>query len=165
MVFALENCRDLLTAFGGHPMAAGFTVPRQNLAQLEQRLVDLATEQLSHLDLRPELVIDAELPLAVLAGDAFNLIQKLNPFGRGNPQPLFLTRQVEVVECRNFGSRGEWLRLKLRQGNVTWRAVNFASQIRGDEVPSCIDVVYRLEKARWNREEVLSLNIVDFTSS
>lgn len=165
MVFALENCRDLLTAFGGHPMAAGFTVPRQNLAQLEQRLVDLATEQLSHLDLRPESVIDAELPLAVLAGDAFNLIQKLNPFGRGNPQPLFLTRQVEVVECRNFGSRGEWLRLKLRQGNVTWRAVNFASHIRGDEVPSCIDVVYRLEKARWNREEVLSLNIVDFTSS
>jgi single-stranded-DNA-specific exonuclease len=159
---ALAKCQDLLTAFGGHPLAAGFTVARQNLAQLEQRLMNLATDQLGHLELRPELMIDAELPLTVLAGETFNLIQKLSPFGWGNPQPTFLTRQVEVIECRNFGNQGEWLRLKLKQGNVTWQAVDFESQKKQAEIPSHIDIVYNLEKSHWNGEEVLSLNLLDF---
>jgi single-stranded-DNA-specific exonuclease len=159
---ALAKCQDLLTAFGGHPLAAGFTVARRNLTQLEQRLVNLATDQLGHLELRPELVIDAELPLTVLAGETFNLIQKLSPFGWGNPQPTFLTRQVEVIECRNFGSQAEWLRLKLKQGNATWQAVDFKSQKKQAEIPSHIDIVYNLEKSHWNGEEVLSLNLLDF---
>ena len=159
---ALAKCQDLLTAFGGHPLAAGFTVARQNLVQLEQRLVNLATDQLGHLELRSELVIDAELPLTVLAGETFNLIKELSPFGWGNPQPTFLTRQVEVIECRNFGNKGEWLRLKLKQGNVTWQAVDFESRKKQEEIPSHIDIVYNLEKSHWNGEEVLSLNLLDF---
>jgi single-stranded-DNA-specific exonuclease len=159
---ALAECHDLLTAFGGHPLAAGFTVARQNLTQLEQRLTSLAMDQLGHLELRPELAIDAELSLSILVGDTFNLIQKLSPFGRGNPQPTFLTRGVEVIECRNFGKQGEWLRLKLKQGNVTWQAVDFESQRKREEMPSRIDIVYNLEKRRWNGEEVLRLNLLDF---
>jgi single-stranded-DNA-specific exonuclease len=159
---ALAECRDLLTTFGGHPLAAGFTVARQNLAQLEERITTLATDQLGHLDLHPELVIDAEISLSILAGDTFNFVQRLSPFGRGNLQPTFLTRQVEVIECRNFGNRGEWLRLKLKQGNVTWQAVDFESQRKREEIPSHIDIVYNLEKSRWNGEEVLGLNLRDF---
>ena len=162
IVSALEECHDLLTAFGGHPLAAGFTVTRQNLAQLEERITRLATDQLGHLDLRPEIVIDAELPLSTFSGETFNLMQTLSPFGRGNPQPTFLTRQVEVIECRNFGNQGEWLRLKLKQGNITWQAVDFESQRTREEIPSYIDIVYNLEKSRWNGEEVLGLNLRDF---
>jgi single-stranded-DNA-specific exonuclease len=162
VVSALTECHDLLIAYGGHPLAAGFTMARQNLAPLEERLVELATEQLGHLELRPEIAIDAELPLVVFSGETFNLIQKLSPFGARNPQPTFLTRQVEVIECRKFGSQGEWLRLKLKQGNVTWQAVDFESRRKPEEVPSCIDIVYSLEKRHWNGEEVLSLNIIDF---
>jgi single-stranded-DNA-specific exonuclease len=161
-VAALAECQDLLTAFGGHPMAAGFTVARRNLAQLEQRLVKLATDQLGHLELRPELVIDAELPLSAFSGETFNLMQKLRPFGQGNPQPTFLTKGVEVIECRNFGNRAEWLRLKLRQGSVTWQAVDFESQKKWEKIPPHIDIVYNLEKRYWNGEEVLSLNLLDF---
>jgi len=160
---ALEECHNLLTTFGGHPLAAGFTVTRQNLAQLEERITTLATDQLGHLDLRPEIVIDAELPLSTFSGETFNLMQKLSPFGRGNPQPTFLTRQVEVVECRNFGNRDEWLRLKLKQGNITWQAVDFDSRRTREEIPSYIDIVYNLKKSRWNGEEVLGLNLRDFT--
>jgi single-stranded-DNA-specific exonuclease len=162
IVSALAECRDLLTASGGHPLAAGFTVARQNLVQLEERLTRLAIDQIGHLDLCPELVIDAELPLSTFSGETFNLMQKLSPFGYGNPRPTFLTRQVEVIECRNFGNHGEWLRLKLKQGNVTWRAVDFESQRKREEIPSCVDIVYNLEKSRWNGEEVLSLKLLDF---
>ena len=159
---ALEECHNLLTTFGGHPLAAGFTVMRQNLAQLEERITTLAMDQLDHLDLRPEIVIDAELPLSTFSGETFNLMQRLSPFGRGNPQPTFLTRQVEVIECRNFGNQGEWMRLKLKQGNITWQAVDFESQRTREEIPSYIDIVYNLEKSRWNGEEVLGLNLRDF---
>ena len=159
---ALGECHNLLTTFGGHPLAAGFTVTRQNLAQLEECITRLATDQLGQLDLRPEIVIDAELPLSTFTGETFNLIQKLSPFGRGNPQPTFLTRQVDVVECRSFGNHGEWLRLKLKQGNVTWQAVDFKSQRTREEIPSYIDIVYNLEKSRWNGEEVLGINLRDF---
>jgi single-stranded-DNA-specific exonuclease len=162
IVSALAECHDLLIAFGGHPLAAGFTVSRRNLAQLEQRLASLAVDRLGHLELRPELVIDGELPLAAFSGQTFNLIQNLSPFGHGNPQPTFLTRKVEVTECRNFGNQGEWLRLKLRQGNVTWQAVDFESHKKPEEVPSRIDIVYNLEKSCWGGDEVLSLSLLDF---
>jgi single-stranded-DNA-specific exonuclease len=162
IVSALAECDDLLIAYGGHPLAAGFTVPRRNLALLEQKLVALAADRLSHLELRPELVIDVELPLATFSGEAFNLIQRLSPFGHGNPEPTFLTRQVDVIECRNFGNQGEWLRLKLKQENITWQAVDFESHKKREEVPSCIDIVYNLEKSCWGGEEVLALSLLDF---
>jgi single-stranded-DNA-specific exonuclease len=158
---ALEECHKLLVTFGGHPLAAGFTVKRQNLAQLQERITTLATDQLGRLELRPEMVIDADVTLSILTGDTFNLIQKLSPFGRGNTQPTFLTRQVEVVECRNFGNQGGWLRLRLKQGNVTWQAVDFKSRKMKREIPSYIDIVYNLDKSHWNGEEVLSLKLLD----
>jgi len=162
---SLTKCQDLLIAFGGHPLAAGFTVSRQNLPQLEERLMNLATGQLSHLDLHPKLVIDAEVPLSALAGDTFSLIQQLEPFGKGNPQPTFLSRRVEVAECRNLGNQGKHLGLKLRQGNVAWEAVFFNARKAQDEISALIDIVYNIEKNRWNGEEVVRLNLRDLASS
>jgi len=162
---ALEKCRDLLITFGGHPLAAGFVTSRQNLPTLEEKLMSLAANQLSHLDLRPKLVIDAEVPLSTFAGDTFNLIQQLEPFGQGNPLPTFLTRQVEVVDLRNFGNQGKHLELKLKQRDITWRAVIFNSQKAPDEIPSCIDIVYKVEKSFWSGEEVLGLNLLHFAPS
>jgi len=158
----LKECNGLLTTFGGHPLAAGFTVARQNLAKLEEQITRLAMDRLGHLDLCPEMVVDAELSLSTFSGETFNLIQKLSPFGRGNPQPTFLTRQVEVIECRNFGNQGKWLRLKLKQGNVTWNAVDFESQRKREEIPPYIDIVYNVEESSWNGEVVLSLKLRDF---
>lgn len=162
---ALAKCQDLLITFGGHHMAAGFTVERQNLARLEERLIDLAESQLSHLDLHPKLVIDAEVPLSAFTGDTFSLIQQLEPHGQGNPYPTFLSRQVEVIECRNFGNQGKWLKLKLKQGDISWEAIDLDWQKAQDEIPPYMDIVYKLEKGFWNGEEVLQLNLRDFAPS
>jgi len=161
---ALEECRDLLVTFGGHPLAAGFAVKRENLAQLEKKLLDLGTSQLSHLDIQPKLTIDAEIPLSTLNGEILNLIQKLAPFGEGNPQPTFLSRGVEVVESHNFGNEGMHLELKLRQNHITWQAFDFNSQQLAEEIPTHIDIVYQLGKGYWGDEEVLRLNLVDFAT-
>jgi single-stranded-DNA-specific exonuclease len=162
---ALQECQDLLITFGGHPLAAGFTVTRQNLAQFQKKLMELAVSQLSQLDLRPTLSIDAEIPLSSLTSDTINLIDQLEPFGQGNPYPTFLTRKAEVKECYNFGNSNNYLNLKLQQENISWQAVDFHSQIRQEKIPTYIDIVYNLEKRRWNGEETLRLNLIDFIPS
>ncbi|GAI20157.1 unnamed protein product, partial [marine sediment metagenome] len=85
LMAALEDCHDLLSKFGGHIKAAGFTVPTRNLARFQQRLFNLAQDQLAGLDLRPHIDIDAQVPLSIFAGEAFKKIQQLAPFGYGNP--------------------------------------------------------------------------------
>jgi len=125
----------------------------------------LATSQLSLLDLRPKLRIDAEVPLSDLAGDTFSLLQQLEPFGQTNPPPTFLSCQAEVLEHRHFGNQSKYLELKLKQGNAIWRAVSFDPQKAEAKIPSYVDIVYEIKSSFWNGEEVLKLNLLDFTPS
>ena len=165
IILALNQCSNLLTRFGGHSQAAGFTLPTKNLARLQQTLLQLATSQLAGVDLRPHLDIEAEVRLPDFSGETFQIIQKLAPFGRGNPIPTFLSRAVEVVDCRTMGNGGEHLRLKLRQGGTVWDGVGFGLGNSLAEVSSPLDIVYNLEIDRWGGEERLRLNILDFVAA
>ncbi len=165
IIAALSQCRHLLSQFGGHSQAAGFTTPTRNLARLEQHLSRLAAEQLAAVDLRPCLNIDALVRLPDLGGATFQIAQRLAPFGRGNPMPVFLSRRVEVNERRTMGNNNEHLRLRLKQGGTVWEAVAFRLGDRLAEVCSPLDVVYNLEVDRWGGEERLRLNIIDFATA
>ena len=162
---ALEKYRKLLITFGGHPLAAGFTLARQNLPELQEKIMKLAEKQLGHIDLHPALVIDTEVPLSTFDSDTLSMIQKLAPFGQANPVPTFLSRDVEVVEQRSLGNKGKHLELKIKQGSAVWRAVAFNLAKPQEEIPSHLDVVYNVEKTWWNKEEVLRLNLLDFAPS
>ncbi len=162
IILALNQCRSLFSHFGGHSQAAGFTLPTRNLPRLEQKLLQLATDQLAGIDLRPQLEIDVEVTLPDLSGDTFKAIGQLAPFGYGNPAPTFLSRRVEVVGCRTMGNGGH-LRMKLRQGGNVWDGVGFGLGNYLAEVASPLDIVYNLEVDRWGGGERLRLNILDFT--
>ena len=165
IIRALDQCSGLLTEFGGHSQAAGFTLPTENLAPLKQHLLQLATDQLAGVDLRPQLDIDAEITLPDLGGDTFQSMQQLAPFGCGNPPPTFISRRVEVVNCRTMGNSGEHLRLTLKQGGSVWDGVAFRFGDCLAEVASPLDIVYNLEVDRWGGAERLRLNILDFAPS
>ena len=165
IIQALNQCSSLLTQFGGHSQAAGFTLPTENLARLQQHLSQLATTQLEGVDLQPQLDIDAEVVLPDLAGDTFQAIQRLAPFGCGNPSPTFVSRRVEVVDCRTMGNNEDHLRLKLKQGDTIWNGVGFRLGEHLAEVSSPLDMVYNLEIDKWSGEERLRLNLLDFTPS
>ena len=162
LMAALEDCQDLLTNFGGHTKAAGFTLPRNNLAQLQQRLFNLAQDQLAGLDLRPHMDIDAEVPLSTLAQGTFNKIQQLAPFGQGNPLPTFVSRQVEVIDRQQVGSESEHLRLKLKQQAVVWDAIGFRLGNLVQEITPRLDIAYNLDLDRWKGVERLQLKLLDF---
>ncbi|HUT97390.1 MAG TPA: single-stranded-DNA-specific exonuclease RecJ [Dehalococcoidales bacterium] len=165
IIKALTECRELLSHFGGHSQAAGFTLPTKNLPQLQEHLARLATEQLADADLRPQLDIDAEVTLPELSGDTFNTLQQLAPFGRGNPSPTFLSRRTEAVDCRTMGNGAQHLRLKLKQGGTVWDGVGFRLGCYLAEISPRLDIVYNLEIDRWGGKERLRLNIVDFAPS
>jgi single-stranded-DNA-specific exonuclease len=162
IIRALTRCRQLFSHFGGHSQAAGFTLPTRNLPRLEQALLELATGELAGLELRPKLEIDAEVNLSELGGDTFPMIQKLAPFGQGNPEPAFLSRRVEVMDCRTMGDSGEHLKLKLRQGGTVWDGVGFGLGSYCAEVARLLNVVYNLEADHWGGDGRLRLNILDF---
>ncbi len=165
IIAALNQCSRLLSRFGGHSQAAGFTLPTKNLPRLKQHLSQLAATQLAGLDLRPSLNIDTEVTLPDLGGDTFPIIQQLAPFGCGNPVPTFLSRRVEVIDCRTMGNNGEHLRLKLQQGGTVWDGVGFGLGNYLAEVSSPLDIVYNLEIDHWGGGDKLRLNVLDFTSA
>src|SRR5882724_3377194 len=94
---ALESCADLFTRFGGHSHAVGFSLPSANLPELRARLDDYARASLTLADFEPTLNFDAELALDQVSPEFFNLLQRLEPFGVGNPQPVFAARSIRLM--------------------------------------------------------------------
>lgn len=162
---ALETCSDLLESFGGHPMAAGFAAHPAKLHALEERLVGIASHALEGLELYPRLYIDTEVRLKALTGTIYQALRLLEPFGQQNPEPVFLSRGVEVIDCRSFRNHERWTSLRLRQDGVIYDAVDFRTLRGPDDIPPLIDVAFNLRLRRWNGEEILQAHILDIVPS
>jgi len=162
IIAAFRECQDILLRFGGHPMAAGFALPTENLTRFQQRLLHIAADQLSGVDLHPFLTIEADIPLSAINGEVFKLVERFAPFGSGNPLPVFLSRGVKVVDCHPVGNGSQHLRLKLRQGEIMWRGIGFDLGNLLAEVTPEIDIVYNLAVDQWGGQKMLELNILDF---
>jgi single-stranded-DNA-specific exonuclease len=94
---ALESCHDLFTRFGGHAHAVGFALPSQAVPLLKQRLNDYAQARLTPDDLLPQISIEAEIPLSSVTPDLLRNLGRLEPFGQGNPEPVFCSHGVNLL--------------------------------------------------------------------
>jgi single-stranded-DNA-specific exonuclease len=94
---ALESCHDLFTRFGGHAHAVGFAMPTKDVPVLKQKLNDYAQVRLTPEDLLPQLSIDAEIPLNSVTPDLLRNLGRLEPFGHGNPEPVFSSHGVNLL--------------------------------------------------------------------
>jgi single-stranded-DNA-specific exonuclease len=109
---ALTSLEHLFERFGGHYHAAGFTLKASNIEALSWGLEDLAQEELRKEDLIPALEIDGEMTLSDITLDTVNDLKSLSPFGTGNPEPLFYTHSLSVLDSRVVGERHLKLRVK-----------------------------------------------------
>jgi single-stranded-DNA-specific exonuclease len=123
---ALRTCPELMLRFGGHAAAAGFTAENDKLPALKEALLQEAANGLAGVDLTPAIDVDAALDLRHMNGALIGMLAQLAPFGCANPEPTFLSRNVEIVDAKAIGEDGEHLRLRLRDGRVTWPAIAFA---------------------------------------
>jgi single-stranded-DNA-specific exonuclease len=165
IIEALQECAELFVRFGGHAAAAGFTIPNARLPELEARLEAIVGTALANVDLTPELSIDAAVDLGRISWDLLAELQQLEPFGQGNPQPVLISADVEVMDARTRGAEGQHLKLIVRQnGGAPQEAIGFrlghlAEHLRRHRR---IDIAYTLEVNEWNGERKLQLNLKDF---
>ena len=158
---ALDKCADLLVRHGGHAAAAGFTVKNENLLELQQRLRTLAKDQLSQSDLRPVLSADMVVPLSDMNSDVLKNMDYLQPTGYGNPEPVFVSRDIQVKASRTVGVDAKHLKLTLSDGNVTFDAIGFRLGHLKANMPARVDVMYTFEINEFNGRTSLQLNLKD----
>ena len=165
IVAALAECKELFVQFGGHAQAAGFTIESARLGTLRQRLVDTAARQLSGVDLRPLLDVDAEAGPSAVVGAPWLDMQRMAPFGVGNPQPTFVARGAQVVACRIVGNEGKHLSMTLKHRGAVWSGIAFGLGDTPVRPGDCLDVAYALLLDTWNGGETLKMNVFDVASA
>ncbi|MEK7847583.1 MAG: single-stranded-DNA-specific exonuclease RecJ [Chloroflexota bacterium] len=165
MVGALKECSQLLLRYGGHPMAAGFNIATPQLKDLQQRLQDKAARALDGLDLRPQLQVDAQMPLEQLDGSAIAACQKLAPCGFGNPYPTFLSPGVRVVEAQQVGNSRAHLRLKFKAGRIVWDGIYFRCDEPVPPRDTPMDIVYSLRVGHRSGQSRMELQVLDIQPS
>jgi single-stranded-DNA-specific exonuclease len=161
---ALESCGDVMTKFGGHKQAAGLTMEAGRVRELRARVNEYADGCLGPDDLRPRLWIDAALSFRSISAQVASELNSLAPFGAGNPNPIFRTSRVEIIDGPRL-IKDRHLKMAFKQEGrimrgIAWRASereSFVSQHR-----AAIDLAFSLEQDLWDGERYLQLSVADF---
>jgi single-stranded-DNA-specific exonuclease len=156
---ALGECADLLVKFGGHAQAAGMTLRTEHLEAFRERLQTLSTAALGPAPPPARRLADGTLGLRAVNWEFGEALQALEPYGMGNPVPVFLTARAVVRESRPIGESG--LALRLSDGGLALRAVQFHAGDRSFSTGAAVRVVYQVERSVYRGEVRLELRIVD----
>ena len=161
---ALGECANDLTQFGGHAYAAGVTLPSNQVEAFRRHMNEIGKRILSPDDLIPEVQADAELRLESISREQYHSIKRLEPFGAGNPMPVFISRGVSIREIRYIGKEKNHARFKAVQDGVFQNAIAFNMSdlfkfhINED---SYFDILYEIQLNSWNGRTRLQLNLRD----
>jgi single-stranded-DNA-specific exonuclease len=160
----LTACSDLFEKFGGHSHAAGITIRPDRIAELRRRLNEHAASCLTPEDLEHSVAIDMELSSETVTFQLARELQVLEPFGAGNPCPIFWTRNLRCLS-EPVVLKGQHLRLRLAgPQNRPLEAIWFNCLEAGKKTPvlnGSIELAYTIELSAWNDEYRLQLNVVD----
>ncbi|HEV8411255.1 MAG TPA: single-stranded-DNA-specific exonuclease RecJ [Gemmatimonadaceae bacterium] len=160
---ALSACGDLLIKHGGHKAAAGLTVDVARVDEFAERFNQVALDRLHPDDLVRELRVDLELPLAEATDDLEKLLRHLEPFGIGNPGPLFLARDVRIsTNATKIGANGVKFTVEGPQGvleTVGWGLSERSAELRAG---ASVDIAYKLERNEFRGKSSLQLALIDF---
>ncbi len=161
LIEAISRCRDLLDRYGGHAAAAGFTIRCQAIDRVTERLEGIASAEMGLFEPEPTLEIHAEGTLSqLLSPELTRLCSDLEPFGKDNPPPVFLTRRASVLGWGYVGAQGQHLKLNVASGGRTIDALSWNHQ--GDWPGySTVDLVYQLAADHYRGESRTYLRIED----
>jgi single-stranded-DNA-specific exonuclease len=111
----LNKCADLLSSFGGHPMAAGFSLPEENIEAFRRRLNEVCT--LTEEELQAKVVIDVPMPIGYITFPLIEQLKLLEPFGKGNDKPVFADRNLVIERLKIYGPTGRVVQLTLHSSS------------------------------------------------
>jgi len=158
---ALIRCGDLLDRFGGHRMAAGVTVRRDQVDAFRERFNQVALETLDPSDLGPEQRVDLEIGLDEATGDLERLCRHLEPCGMGNPGPVFLSRGAELINWSFVGHNGGHLKGQLKDRGGSLAAIGFQFADRAEWLDGRpVDAAFRLERNEFRGQTTLQAKLL-----
>ena len=169
LLSALDACAELFEQFGGHAAAAGMKIKQDNIDALRERLELHAATSFAGRDLTPELIIDARVSSQTLDLSLVEDMKKFEPFGAGNPKPVFVTSDL-VIRDEPWVMKDKHLKFKLEDAHrrrfeaVWWDGVE-RSKGRTPEAGSRIEVAYTPEENKWQGNRRLQLVVEDIRAN
>ncbi|HYV36102.1 MAG TPA: DHHA1 domain-containing protein, partial [Gemmataceae bacterium] len=158
---ALQTCTDHLISHGGHATAAGFKIVAERIDSFRSHFCQVAAQQLGAQPPAPKLTLDAEVPLAALTAKLVETLAQLEPYGAGNPQPLFLAGDLQVIgEPKKVGGGERHLSFRVRQERTEMKVIAFGMADRAEELMSaqgkcCLAFTPKINEWQgWRRVEL-----------
>ncbi len=163
---ALKDCSGPLLSFGGHAAAAGLKLASENVADFAQLFEERCRNSLTPEHLERVHHVDAEVPLGTLSLRVVEELDRLEPYGMGNPKPLLVASRLQVVGSpRVVGDQKNHLQLRVRQGDHVMRAVGWNMAERGQVLKAgChCSLLFHPSINEWNNHREVQLEIRDFS--
>lgn len=162
LVDALGRCSDLLEKYGGHELAAGLTIKRENLAEFKKRINACARECLGDVEMQTQLEAECELAPADITMEQANELYFLEPYGVSNPVPVFVLRNVQLYDAALVGGgKHTRLTLKIEQNYVS--AMCFRQTLSDLDIYSgdTVDVMFTLDINEFQNQRNLQMIVKD----
>ncbi len=168
LVDALENNKEFLYKFGGHPMAGGFSIlSEEKVALFSESISKMAKENLAQVSLLPKIKVDCEISFEDVNDELVEMIEGMSPFGQNNPTPKFVSYNLKIIDINKMGFDGQHIKIKLlnhddRDMKSFW-GISFGGSEKYDylNIGDNIDIVYTLEFNNFNGRRDIQLKIVD----
>ncbi|MGV3708706.1 MAG: single-stranded-DNA-specific exonuclease RecJ [Gemmatimonas sp.] len=159
---ALSACKSHFTRFGGHRAAAGLTMDAGNLPAFREQFDQVARERLTPNDLVPEVRVDLELSLDAVGSELEGLVKHFEPFGIGNPAPMFAATGVRLASApRRVGSDGVKLALRADGGPIDAIGWGMGGHYDKLHISKPVDVAFRIEREEYRGVSRLQLKLAD----
>jgi len=160
---ALEHCADCLTSYGGHAMAAGFSLPVEQVNTLRDKINGYAAVYLNAADKEQIIELDALVSLEDITYELINEIEQLAPYGHGNPGPVFALQQAKLVNCRGVGKNNAHLKMLLSDHSVAMDGIGFNLGQFAEELAAAkeISVAFTPEVNVWQGRKSLQVKVQD----
>lgn len=162
----LNACAGTLKRFGGHAQAAGITVAKENMEKFYEIFEMTLEERTISLDVTLTLDVDLEIKPEDVDWDLMGELKRMEPFGEGNPEPVFMMKNSVITDLKAVGNGNGHLKMGLRAENggpKIFEAIGFGLKTKFPDLKTNdkIDIVFNLQEDEWNGNKKMQLNIID----
>lgn len=158
---AISECKDILYKFGGHELAAGVTIETEKIGEFRRRLNNIADRADAKL-FQSSIGIDMDIPEEFVNIKTAELIKDFEPFGAGNPSPVFSMEGLKVFSKREVGNKGKHLKMVLKSEADTYDSIMFGAGSQYNNIDwELIDAAFNIDINEWNNKKNVQLILKD----
>jgi single-stranded-DNA-specific exonuclease len=159
---ALNECAESLETFGGHKMAAGLSLKKDNLEDFLKRLEFICSQVLDDEALLPSMSVDSRVSFEEVNSQLLEIVKKFAPHGAGNPMPIFTTTELLVKTVDLVGANKSHLKMRVQDKNgYSFQTIGFGMGSINLRPGQIVDLAFKLHENEWNGKKSLELMVVD----